>query len=83
LAADAVWPHTVNARAAEWAWLDGDRTAALAAMAAAIAAAPPNRRGRLRARRAAWLDAMGEPAAAAAERAIIPPEDPAWAGTPP
>ncbi|MFM2092032.1 MAG: hypothetical protein RLZZ127_2521, partial [Planctomycetota bacterium] len=38
---------------------------------------------RLRARREAWLDQLGEPAAAAADRAAIAAEDPGWAGAAP
>jgi hypothetical protein len=75
---EALYPHGPLSTLAEWSWLDGDRAAALAEMAAAIEAAPPRRRGRLRTRRAEWLiEAHDLPAARAElERAIA--EDPSY-----
>jgi len=79
LAGVALYPHQPLATLAEWSWLDGDGTAALAEMADAIAAAPDHRRGRLRTRRAEWLLVRGETAQARSEleRAVI--EDPSYA----
>nr|HEX4316306.1 hypothetical protein [Kofleriaceae bacterium] len=79
LAATALYPHRALATLAEWSWLAGDRAAALAEMARAIAAAPPHRRGRLRTRRAEWLLAGADPASARAELALAIAEDPAYA----
>ncbi len=78
VAGEALYPHGPLATLAEWSWLDGDCTRALAEMARAIAAAPPHRRGRLRTRRAEWLLAHGDANAARdeLERAIV--EDPAY-----
>lgn len=78
VAGDALYAHGPLATLAEWSWIDGECTRALAEMARAIEAAPPHRRGRLRTRRAEWLLKHGEPNAARAEleQAII--EDPAY-----
>ena len=79
VAGEALYPHGPLATLAEWSWLDGERGAAVAEMAAAIAAAPPHRRGRLRTRRAEWLRTLGDPEAARAELAQALAEDPAYA----
>jgi hypothetical protein len=77
-AGEALYPHGPLSTLAEWSWRDGDRDAALAEMARAIAAAPPHRRGRLRTRRAVWLLAGGDPAAARAELVQSLTEDPTY-----
>jgi tetratricopeptide (TPR) repeat protein len=79
VAGEALYPHGPLATLAEWSWLDGDRRAALAEMARAIAAAPPHRRGRLRTRRAEWLLAEGDPLAARGELVQAIDEDPGYA----
>ena len=75
---DTLYPHGPLSTLAEWSWLDGDHARAIDEMARAIESAPPNRRGRLRTRRAEWLLARGDAASARAEieRAIV--EDPAY-----
>lgn len=79
IAHQAIHPHQPLAQLAEWALADGDHVAALAGLRAAIATAPPHRRGRLRTRLADLLRAAGDGkgAAAEAERAVV--EDPRWA----
>jgi len=76
---EALYPHGPLATLAEWSFLDGDHTAAVAGMARAIEAAPLHRRGRLRTRRAEWLRAAGDPAAARAELERAVDEDPTYA----
>jgi tetratricopeptide (TPR) repeat protein len=78
VAADALYPHNPLATLAEWSWLDGDRPRALAELADAITAAPHHRRGRLRTRRAEWLLALGDPAAARRELHHALAEDPRY-----
>lgn len=79
IALEALYPHGPLSTSAEWCWLDGERAAALAEMARAIEAAPPHRRGRLRARRAEWLIAEGEREAARGELLAALDEDPSYA----
>ena len=74
----ALYPHGPLAQLAEWSWSDGEVRAALEQMEAAIAAAPRHRRGRMRARRAAWLVELGAPAAADAELVTALEEDPTY-----
>jgi tetratricopeptide (TPR) repeat protein len=78
VAAEALYPHGPLATLAEWCWLDGDPSAALAQMQRAIDAAPPHRRGRLRTRRAEWLLAGGDPATARDELMRALEEDPGY-----
>jgi Flp pilus assembly protein TadD len=78
LVADALYPHGLLATLAEWAWSDGDQEAALTWSQQAIAAAPLRRRGRLRARRAAWLRQRGDQAGGAEQLALAEHEDPAF-----
>jgi tetratricopeptide (TPR) repeat protein len=79
VAAEALYPHGPLATLAEWCWLDGDPSAALARMQQAIEVAPPHRRGRLRTRRAEWLLAGGDAATARAELMRAIEEDPGYA----
>jgi tetratricopeptide (TPR) repeat protein len=79
LAPLALYPHGPLALLAEWAWEDGPRTAALARLPAALEAAPPHRRGRLRTRLAEWRLALGEPDEARAELRRALSEDPSFA----
>jgi hypothetical protein len=72
----ALYPHAPLAQLAEWAWSDGEPRTALAHMAAAIAAAPRHRRGRMRARRAEWLALSGAHDEAEAELQAALEEDP-------
>jgi len=78
VAREALYPHGPLATLAEWSWLDDRRADALAEMAKAILAAPPHRRGRLRTRRAEWLIATRDPAAARSELALAIDEDPGY-----
>jgi tetratricopeptide (TPR) repeat protein len=78
LAAEALYAHGPLATLAEWSFLDGDRDAALAELAEAIATAPSHRRGRLRTRRAEWLIARGDFSAARAELELAIAEDPGY-----
>lgn len=78
LAGTALYPHGPLATLAEWSWQAGDRTGALVEIEQAIAAAPPHRRGRLRARLAEWLVAQGDPAAARGELELALVEDPGY-----
>lgn len=77
----ALYPHTVLARLAQWQHADGEISAACATLEAAITAAPPFRRGRLRTRLAGWLRIRGDVAAADRQLACIAGEDPQWAAT--
>lgn len=79
VAGEALYPHGPLATLAEWTWLDGDRATARTQMRAAIEAAPPHRRGRLRTRLAEWLIADGDTAAARSELTCAIDEDPAYA----
>ncbi|NVB77899.1 MAG: hypothetical protein HOV81_05840 [Kofleriaceae bacterium] len=79
VAGETLYPHGPLATLAEWSWLDGEPEQALAEMARAIASAPPHRRGRLRTRRAEWLIARGDTAAARAELVQGIDEDPGYA----
>jgi len=74
----ALYPHGPLAQLAEWSWSDGEPRAALEQMDAAIAAAPRHRRGRMRARRAAWLVELGARAEAEAELVTALEEDPTY-----
>jgi tetratricopeptide (TPR) repeat protein len=78
VAHEALYPHGPLATLAEWSWLDGDREEALRQMQAAIEAAPPHRRGRLRTRRGEWLLAQGSVGAAREELERAFDEDPAY-----
>lgn len=78
LAAHALYPHGPLAWLAEWTRSDGDPRAALERMRAAIEAAPPHRRGRLRTRHATWLVELGEPDGARAELRLALEEDPTY-----
>ena len=78
VAAHTLYPHGPLAQLAEWAWSDGDRRAALSHMATALEAAPRHRRGRMRARRAGWLKALGARAEAEAELERALEEDPTY-----
>ena len=74
----ALYPHSVLATLAEWALADGDIAVALEWSLQAIAAAPLRRRGRLRARRSAWLRHDGDTVEAERELATAYVEDPAY-----
>jgi Flp pilus assembly protein TadD len=78
LAGLALYPHDPLSQLAECAWYDGEPEAALAHMAAAIAAAPKHRRGRMRTRRAAWLAERGARAEAERELVLAVEEDPTY-----
>jgi tetratricopeptide (TPR) repeat protein len=78
LAPHALYPHGPLSLLAEWSWSDGDRPAALAQMADAIAAAPLHRRGRMRTRRAEWLATLGARTDAEAELVLALEEDPTY-----
>jgi hypothetical protein len=75
---DTLYPHGPLSTLAEWSWLDGEHERALDEMARAIASAPPNRRGRLRTRRAEWLIARSDVVGARHELAHAIAEDPAY-----
>jgi tetratricopeptide (TPR) repeat protein len=77
----ALYPHGPLAQLAEWAWEDGDRAAALEHMARAIDAAPRHRRGRVRARRAAWLLQLERAPEAELELLAAQEEDPEFPRT--
>ena len=77
----SLYPHGPLATLAEWSFVDGDRPAAIACMARAIAAAPPHRRGRLRCRHAEWLRDAGDVTAARRELELALVEDPAYPRT--
>jgi Flp pilus assembly protein TadD len=79
VAREALYPHGPLATLAEWTWLDGDRAEARARMQAAIEAAPPHRRGRLRTRLAEWLLVDGDTTAARGELVRAIDEDPGYA----
>lgn len=79
IAPEAVHPAGCLSTAAEWAWRDRDRDEALRLFAAAIAASPPHRRGRLRCRRAELLRELGRGDDARAELEAACDEDPAYA----
>lgn len=81
LARQALYPHGPLATLAEWRAADGDRAGAIDQMARAIAAAPPQRRGRLRCRRAEWLRDAGRVVDARAELETALVEDPGYART--
>lgn len=74
----ALYPHGLLATLAEWAWADGDHTAALDWSQQAINAAPVRRRGRLRTRLATWLRQRGDTVGAAHELVTAQTEDPAY-----
>ncbi|MCC6214939.1 MAG: hypothetical protein IT376_08730 [Polyangiaceae bacterium] len=79
LAAVALYPHRPLATLAEWSWADGARARAVAELRRAVEAAPHRRRGRLRARLAAWLRSLGDDVGARAELALLVVEDPGYA----
>ncbi|MBA2538043.1 MAG: hypothetical protein H0V17_00285 [Deltaproteobacteria bacterium] len=81
LAREALYPHGPLSTLAEWSWLDGERSVALEEMQHAIDAAPLRRRGRLRARRAQWLNQQGDQHAARAELLQAIDEDPGYLRT--
>ncbi len=74
----ALYPHGPLATLAEWSWLDGARSDAVAEMQQAIAAAPLHRRGRLRTRCAEWLIEQGDREAARRELVQAIDEDPGY-----
>lgn len=78
LAPDTLHPHGPLSLLGEWAWSDGDRPAACAHMRAAIASAPPHRRGRMRTRLAEWLLATDGHEPARAELRLALEEDPTY-----
>jgi tetratricopeptide (TPR) repeat protein len=78
IVSDTLYPHGPLSTLAEWSWLDGEHARALDEMARAIDVAPPNRRGRLRTRRAEWLIAHGDAPGARAELEHAIAEDPAY-----
>ena len=78
LVPEALYAHGLLATLAEWAWADGDQTAALSWSQQAITAAPQRRRGRLRARRATWLRQVGDAPGAAEQLALATSEDPGY-----
>lgn len=78
LAEHALYPHDPLTQLAEWSWSDGDARAALEQMTTAIEAAPRHRRGRMRARRAAWLAATGAHDLGEAELLLALEEDPTY-----
>lgn len=78
LVSSALYPHGPLATLAEWSWLDGEHARAVGEMHAAVAAAPPHRRGRLRTRLAEWLIARGDPATARAQLLLAIDEDPGY-----
>src|SRR5262249_17405866 len=78
VASAALYPHGPLATLAEWSWLDGARSDALAEMQQAIAAAPLHRRGRMRTRRAEWLIEQGDREAARRELVEAIEEDPGY-----
>lgn len=79
LAPEAVHPQQALATAAEWAWSQRDHGEALALFAQARDSAAPNRRGRLRSRRAELLHELGRDSEAVAELDAAIAEDPAYA----
>lgn len=78
VASEALYPHGPLATLAEWSWLDGARSNALAEMQQAIAAAPLHRRGRMRTRRAEWLIEHDDREAARQELLQAIDEDPGY-----
>jgi tetratricopeptide (TPR) repeat protein len=78
IVSSALYPHGPLATLAEWSWLDGEHARSISEMHAAVAAAPPHRRGRLRTRLAEWLIARGEPNAARAQLLLAIDEDPGY-----
>ncbi len=78
LVPDTLHPEGPLSLLGEWAWNDGDRSAACEHMRAAIASAPPHRRGRMRTRLAEWLLASAGPEPARAELRLALEEDPAY-----
>ncbi|MFN0246061.1 MAG: hypothetical protein ACKV2T_04085 [Kofleriaceae bacterium] len=75
---DTLYPHGPLSTLAEWSWLDGDHARAIDDMTRAIAAAPSNRRGRLRTRLAEWLIVRGDVTVARHELEQAIADDPAY-----
>jgi tetratricopeptide (TPR) repeat protein len=78
IAPDAVHPAQCWATAAEWAWADGDHTAALDLFVRGLDSAPTHRRGRLRCRQAELLLTLGRRTEAIATLHTALGEDPTY-----